>query len=129
MKVYSFWDRIQDGDSKKRLLQGFVVGSVITMIVGFTMDGWNRGTTVEQKIASASQSTIIKTLAPICADKYLQAAKSDAGMKAKLESVNSWNRDQYLYKTGWATFPGGKDPDMDVAQACAEILRVSLKLK
>ncbi len=128
MKVYSAWTRILDGISIKHLLQGFVVGSLCTMFIGFTFDGWHRGTTVEQKIASAKQAILIKTLAPICADKYLQAAKYDARMKANFEEVNSWNRDQFLYKKGWATFPGGEDPNIDVAQACAEILRVSLEV-
>lgn len=129
MKVYSAWARILDGNSIKRILQGFVAGSICTMILGFTFDGWHRGSTVEQKIASANADTLVKSLAPICADKYLQAAKTDDAMKAKLEAVNSWNRDQYLYKTGWATFPGGEDPNIDVAQACAELLKVSLELK
>jgi hypothetical protein len=34
-------------DSLKRLLQGVVVGALITMILGFTWGGWVLGSTVE----------------------------------------------------------------------------------
>lgn len=99
------------------------------MIIGFNWDGWHRGVTVEQKVATASQNSLVKALAPICADKFLQAAKTDMSLKTGLDETKSWERDDYLKKTGWATFPGGAEPDIEVAAACAEMLNVTLQLK
>lgn len=129
MQVPSFLSPFLDGDSPKRLFQGLALGAISTMIIGFNWDGWHRGATVEQKVATASQATLIKALAPICADKFLQAAKSDNSLKVGLNETNSWDRDEYLQKTGWTTFPGGADPDIKVATACAEMLDVTLQLK
>ncbi|MDH3687925.1 MAG: hypothetical protein OEU36_00385 [Gammaproteobacteria bacterium] len=129
MNVPSFLSPFLDGDSPKRLFQGLVVGAIGTMIIGFNWGGWHRGATVDQMVATASQTTLVKALAPICADKFLQAAQTDNTLKVSLDETKSWDRDNYLQKTGWATFPGGSDPDIKVAAACAEMLKVSLELK
>jgi hypothetical protein len=129
MKVPSFLSPFLDGDSPKRLFQGLAIGAIGTMIIGFNWDGWHRGVTVEQKVATASQTSLVKALAPICADKFLQAAKTDKSLKTGLDETKSWERDDYLQKTGWATFPGGAEPDIKVAAACAEMLNVTLQLK
>ena len=129
MKVPSFLSPFLDGDSPKRLIQGLVVGAIGTMIIGFNWDGWHRGATVEQKVVAASQTTLVTALAPICADRFFQATKTDNTLKAGFDETKSWDRDNYLQKTGWATFPGGLDPDIEVAAACAKMLKVSLELK
>ncbi|MEJ2653576.1 MAG: hypothetical protein P8173_17860 [Gammaproteobacteria bacterium] len=47
----------------------------------------------------------------------------------KLGALDSWDRKSHLMKAGWATFPGGAQPDSDVAQACAKLLSTTYKLK
>jgi hypothetical protein len=36
--------------------------------------------------------------------------------------TSSWDRSSMLEKSGYATMPGSKTADSDVARACAEIL-------
>ena len=129
MEVPSFLSPFVDGDSPKRLFQGLAVGVIGTLIIGFGWGGWNLGGTVDQKVETASRTSMVTALAPICADKFERAAKADNDLVVKLTAVDSWMRDDHLMKAGWATFPGGAEPDRGVASACAELLNTALKLK
>ena len=129
MEVPSFLSPFVDGDSPKRLFQGLAVGVIGTLIIGFGWGGWNLGGTVDQKVETASRTSMVTALAPICADKFERAAKADNDLVVKLTAVDSWIRDDHLMKAGWATFPGGAEPDRGVASACAELLNTALKLK
>lgn len=128
MKAPSFLSPYVDGDSPTRLIQGVVVGAIATVIIGFNWDGWDRGSTVEKKVSAASEMALVTALAPICADKFQRAAKADIDLVAELKAVSSWERDGHLMKAGWATFPGGAEPDRAVAEACAGLLTTTLKL-
>lgn len=129
MKLPSFLSPFIDGDSPKRVFQGLVAGIVGTLIIGFGWGGWTLGSTVEKKMATASEAATVSALAPICADKFVRAAKADKGLIVELNAVSSWQRDRHLTNAGWATFPGGSEPDNKVAEACASLLGTALKLK
>ena len=129
MEVPSFLSPFVEGDTPKRLFQGLAVGVIGTLIIGFQWGGWNLGGTVEKKLETASRTSMVAALAPICADKFERAAKADNDLVVKLNAVSSWQRDDYLMKAGWATFPGGAEPDRGVAEACATLLNTALKLK
>ena len=129
MEVPSFLSPFVDGDSPKRLFQGLAVGVIGTLIIGFGWGGWNLGGTVDQKVETASRTSMVTALAPICANKFERAAKADNDLVVKLNAVDSWMRDDHLMKAGWATFPGGAEPDRGVAGACATLLNTALKLK
>ncbi len=59
-------------------------------------------------------------LAPICVDRFNR--QSDAAVKTtELSKASSWDRGNLIAKSGFATMPGAKDADSDVARACAEI--------
>ena len=108
------------GESLKRPLRGAAAGAVATMIIGFNWGGWMLGSTAEKQIKDAEQASIVRVLAPICADKFQHAADVGANL-ALLKKTNSWNRDELIEKAGWATFPGS-EPDRYVAEACANLL-------
>lgn len=129
MKVPSFLSPYTDGDSPTRLTQGLVAGVIATLVIGFGWGGWHLNGTVEEKVATATETATVAALAPICADKFQQAAKADNKLIVQLNAVDSWQRDGHLVKAGWATFPGGAEPDNAVAQACATLLSTTLKLK
>ena len=129
MEVPSFLSPFVEGDTPKRLFQGLAVGVIGTLIIGFGWGGWNLGGTVEKKLETASRTSMVAALAPICADKFERAAKADNDLVVKLAAVDSWQRDSHLMKTGWATFPGGAEPDRGVAEACADLLNTAFKLK
>ena len=125
MKTPSFLN----GDSPKHLFQGLALGVIGTVVIGFAWGGWHLGSTVEQMVDTASETATVTALAPICADKFAKAAAGDNGMIVKLKAVSDWERDAYLMKAGWATFPGGAEPDSKVAETCANMLFKTLKLE
>lgn len=129
MQTPSFLAPYLSGDSPTRLFQGLAVGAIATMVIGFNWGGWNLGSTVEQKVETASEMAMVAALAPICVDKFERAAKANKGLIVELSAVDSWQRDGHLKKAGWATFPGGLEPDNNVAEACAGLLTKALKLK
>ena len=111
---------ILQGESLTRLLQGAAAGAVATLVIGFYWSGWTLGSTAENRVKNAEQASIVRVLAPICADKFQQSADSRAKLDA-LKKADSWNRYEIIEKAGWTTFPGS-EPDRKVAEACANLL-------
>ena len=111
---------ILQGESLTRLLQGAAGGAVATIVIGFYWSGWTLGSTAEKQVKAAEQASIVRVLAPICADKFQRSADASANLQA-LNRADSWKRDEIIQKAGWATFPGS-EPDRKVAEACANLL-------
>ena len=111
---------ILQGDSLTRLLQGAAAGAVATMFVGFYFSGWTLGSTVATQVKAAEQASVIRVLAPICADKFQRSADVKANTDA-LAKADTWSRSELVEKAGWTTFPGS-EPDRKVAAACATLL-------
>lgn len=108
-------------DSRTRLIQGAIAGAIITMVVGFGFAGWTLGSTAENMAANRADAAVVAALAPICVNKFTQGNGSAAKL-VELKATDSWQRDTYLVKGGWATFPGNEQPNRDVAEACAKLL-------
>ena len=111
---------ILQGESVTRLLQGAAGGAVIAMILGFGWGGWQLGGTAEKMADERASNAVVAALAPICVDKFQHGADAQAKLIA-LRATDSWQRDSFVKKGGWATFPGS-EPSMAVAEACATIL-------
>ena len=111
---------IFQGESLKRLLQGAAAGAVATLVIGFQWAGWTLGSTASKQVKDAEQASIIRVLAPICADKFQRSADASANLEA-LKKADSWKRDEIIEKAGWTKFPGS-EPDRKVAEACARLL-------
>ena len=105
----------------KPWIQGAFVGAVAAMIIGFSWGGWVTGGTSDKQSATAAHEAAVAALAPICVDRF--RAQGDAVTKqAELAKASTWERSGLVEKSGFATMPGGKGADSDVARACAEIL-------
>ena len=111
---------IIQGESLTRLLQGAGIGAVAAIILGFGWGGWQLGGTAEKIADERASSAVVTALTPICVDKFQHGADAKADLVA-LKATESWQRDSYVKKGGWATFPGS-EPNRDVAEACAKIL-------
>lgn len=100
---------------------GAGIGAVGLAIVGFSWGGWVTGGTATKNMAAAASDAKVAALAPICADRF--RSQGDAAVKiAELTKASSWERGNVVEKSGFATMPGSKSADTDVARACAEIL-------
>jgi hypothetical protein len=110
------------GESLTRLLQGAAAGAVLTMIVGFNWGGWALGSTVDKVAKDRADSAVVVALAPICVDKFRQAANAPENLSALNKISYAWDRGTFVEKGGWATMPGAASPDSAVARACAEMI-------
>ena len=103
------------------LIWSAVAGAAACIIIGFSWGGWVTGGTARQDAATAAHSAVVIALAPICADRF--RGQSDAAIKiTELSKASTWERGNAVIKSGFATMPGAKDSDPDVARACAEML-------
>jgi hypothetical protein len=101
---------------------GVVLGSILTMIVGFSWGGWTTGSTAHRMAIKQADTAVTAALVPIC----LAEQKADVARLKKLGELtaltSSWERTEFVMKTGWATFPGNPEPNRDVAAACASVV-------
>ena len=101
---------------------GAVIGSILTMIVGFSWGGWTTSSTANQVAITRADAAVTAALIPIC----LAQEKIDATKGKKLDELkaitSSYDQTEFVMKTGWATFPGKENPNRDVAEACASAL-------
>jgi type VI protein secretion system component VasK len=106
----------------KPTIWGAVLGSILTMIVGFSWGGWTTHSTANQDALKRVDAAVTATLVPIC----LAQGKVDTAKGKKLADLkaitSSYEQTEFVMKTGWATFPGKEDPNRDVAEACASAL-------
>ena len=103
--------------SIKRILWGAVIGSIVTMIIGFAWGGWVTKTTAEQLAMQRASTAVTAALVPVCLEK----AKTDPMRLKKLgalKTVSSWEQRDAVIKDGWATV-GTAEANSDVAEACA----------
>jgi hypothetical protein len=106
---------------------GFVVGSVATMIVGFSWGGWTTGSGADRLATERSSAAVTTALVPVCLEK----SKADPAGAKKLVALkaltSSYDQRDAVVQGGWATFGPG-EANRDVAEACAsELLKVAAK--
>jgi len=82
---------------------------------------WVTGGTARKDSASAAQSAVVASLAPICADLFRRQDGAAAKI-TELTKASRWDRGNVVAKSGYATMPGSKDAESDVARASGEIL-------
>ena len=109
------WDKIKLG------LWGAIGGAILTMIIGFTWGGWVMGGTAQSRAEEMAEAAVANRLAPICVAQFNQDPEKTQKLK-ELEKTSTWERADYVGKQGWATMPGEKDSDSDVAEECARRL-------
>jgi len=89
-------------------------------VLGFGLGGWTTASTAQKQVENAQQASVVRVLAPICADRFQRSADASANLEA-LNKTDSWKRDEMIEKAGWTKFPGS-EPERNVAEACAKLL-------
>ena len=101
---------------------GVIIGSILTMIVGFSWGGWTTSSTARQQAMIQADTAVTTALVPIC----LAGKRADLAYAKKLGELtaitSSYEQTEFVMKAGWATFPGQADPNRAVAEACASAL-------
>ena len=109
------WEKIKLG------LWSAIGGAVVLAIIGFTWGGWVSGGTAREMAEEMAVEAVVDRLTPICVGQFNQDLEKEQKLK-ELKETNSWTRDSYVEKQGWATIPGEKKPDSKVADKCAQQL-------
>ena len=108
--------------SLKPGIWGAVIGSILTMIVGFNWGGWTTSSTAGQTATKQADAAVTAALVPVC----LAGEKTDLDRAKKIAELtamaSSYDQTEFVMKTGWVTFLGQADPNRAVAEACAAAL-------
>ncbi|MBI2218680.1 MAG: hypothetical protein HYU51_15435 [Candidatus Rokubacteria bacterium] len=108
---------------------GAVIGSVLTMIVGFAWGGWVTGGSAQETARLQADSAVTSVLVPFC----LAKAKTDPAAAKKVGELRaltySYEQEQFVMTAGWATMPGSEEPNRGVAEACASQLLKTAEAK
>ncbi len=104
---------------------GLIIGAIVAMIIGFKWGGWVTGGTAQEMGEEMSEVAVVDRLTPICVEQFKQDPEKDKKFK-EMKGTDSWTRDDYVKKQGWATMPYEKKPDSGVAEKCTEqIMQIS----
>jgi hypothetical protein len=118
----TFMERMSAARPTKTVLFWSCVASIVaTMIIGFTWGGWVRGATAQSMAETRAEGAVVKRLAPICVAQFQSDPAREDKLKA-LKALNVYERSDYVKKQGWATMPGEKEPDDQVAERCATMI-------
>lgn len=113
----------------KPAIWGGVVGVIACTIVSFSA-GWvvTRGS-AEQMAQQQQEKAVIAALTPVCVAQFKEQPQDVRTTQlAALKGESSWQRGDFVEKQGWATMPGSKKPDNEVADACAtELMKLAAK--
>jgi alpha/beta superfamily hydrolase len=105
----------------KPMFWGAVMGAAACAVLGFTWGGWVTGATARKDAGAAAHTATVAALAPFCAERF--RAQGDAPARiAELAKASTWERSNVVEKSGFATMPGTKNNDSDLARACVELL-------
>jgi hypothetical protein len=107
---------------------GAVIGSVLTMIIGFGWVGWVTAGSADQAARQHAYAAVTSALTPFC----LAKAKMDPARAKKLGELraiefSSYQQEQLVMEAGWASMPGSEEPNRQVAGACASRLLETAK--
>ena len=115
MNIIERWSAYRP--TKEHALWTAVVAVAATLAIGFGPGGWVTGGTAEKLAAEAAETSHDQLAAAVCAREFMRASDSRARL-AKLQALQSWEREQQLVKDGWATMPGEREADRDAAELC-----------
>ncbi len=105
----------------KPFVWGMVVGVIVLLIVIFSAGWVVTSGSAQEKAEEMTEKAVVDQLAPICVEQFLKDPNREERLK-ELKEKSSWERGDYVKKTGWATMPGAESPDYEVANECARRL-------
>jgi hypothetical protein len=106
-------------ESISTFVWGFAIGAIALLIVIFWA-GWveTKGT-AQAEAKQMAEKAVLDKLTPICVAQFLQDPNKEDLLK-ELKEKSSYQRGNYVKEKGWATMPGNKTPDSEIADECAK---------
>ena len=117
--------KFMQGESLTRLWQGVVVGSALTIAIGFSWFGygfgWVTSGQADAAVVKRVETAVVAVLAPICAEKFALLPDAEE-KKALLQKTTSSYDQERLIPDKLTTLPGKSYRDSDLARACTKII-------
>ena len=102
----------------KPLVGGIAIGAIALLIVIF-WTGWVvTSSKAELQGEQMAVKAVVEALAPICVEQFAQDPNKAERLEV-LKEKSSYQRDDYVEESGWATMPGAESSVRGVADACA----------
>ena len=95
-----------------------VGGAIVWWIVLSAVFGWMPARRAEKQAKEQANTAVLDVLTPICVARFNQDSDKVHKLEA-LKKENSWQRDAFVTKQGWATMPGDGKSSRRVAEECA----------
>jgi hypothetical protein len=109
------WQKIKLGS------WGAVVGSLVTMYVGFNVGGWTTNGTAVAIAKETAATAVAERLGTICVAQFNRdTAKSQKLIEMK--DKDTWQKGRYIDTQSWAVMPGDEKAESGVSDACAKQL-------
>ena len=105
----------------KTFAWGMGVGMVVLLIVIFSAGWVVTSSSAKATAQEISTNAMVARLGPISVAQFMQDPNRVERLK-ELKALDSWKRPDYVKEQGWATMPGEKESDYNVAKECAKRL-------
>ncbi len=105
----------------KQAVWGAVLGSLVTMIVGFSWLGWVLGSTAERMARERTDAAVVSVMTPGCVARFMAQPQASEKLAA-LRQTESWKQQELIEAGGWATIAGASTANSALAAACTEQL-------
>ena len=103
-------------------ITGAIVGSIATMIIGFSQGGWYSGGSAERLAQETAEVAVIDALVPICVNQSKLVPDTTSKLGQLTAMKTSYEQRDFVIKSGWATMPATDAPNRDLASKCADAL-------
>ena len=100
---------------------GMAAGMIVLLIVIFSAGWVVTSSTAKAEATAMATDAVMNRLAPISVAQFMQDPNKEERLK-EMKKLDSWgenSRSNYVQKQGWATMPGEKIPDEEVADEVA----------
>lgn len=106
---------------------GGIIGAAVVAVVGFSAGWVVTGGSAREMAEQQGEKAVVAALTPICVAQFKELTPDMRTTQlAALKGESSWARGDYVEKQGWATMPGGKEAEDEVADACAmELMKLA----
>jgi hypothetical protein len=110
--------------SSVRFLSGTLAGAVGLALIGFGVFGWTTNGSAAHQAKRLSEAAVVAALTPICVENFMHHVDAVANLAELDKKIGLSQQGLFIEEGGWATMPGAKGPNWNVARACAELLGV-----
>jgi hypothetical protein len=108
-------------ETTKSFVWGMVVGMAVLLIVVFSAGWVVTSGTAKAEAKAMAKDAVMNRLAPIAMAQFMREPNKEEQLK-ELKKMDYWKRSEFVKTQGWATMPGEKEPDRNVADECAKRL-------